>query len=108
MRYNAKINKFKGPIFELFCKRYFLKIIGVDEAWLIRELPPDLLCMLNLTNKDYGIDIVIKSKGKFSAVQCKFKNQKKLNKKFEMKYHYLNVNWRDLSTFTHFLVGVGL
>jgi hypothetical protein len=99
LRQKTKRNKYKGHLFEFFCKKYFEKIIKVDNIWLIKECPINILKELNLTKRDFGIDLIIYQNGKFSPIQCKFKSPKKLRRDLEMKFHYQNVTWRDLSTF---------
>lgn len=99
LRENTKRNKYKGYLFEFFCKKYFEKIVKVDNIWLIKECPENILRELHLTKKDFGIDLIMYKNGKYSPIQCKFKNPKKLRKDLEMKYNYQNVTWRDLSTF---------
>jgi hypothetical protein len=94
-----KNTKYKGILLEFFCKKYFEKIEKVENAWLLKDCPSDILQKLSLDRKDYGIDIIIQEDDKFSAVQCKYKAPKKLKKQLEIKYNYLNVTWRDLSTF---------
>lgn len=92
-------NKFKGPLFEEFSKKYFKYLYQADFIWLLSEIPADVLKDLNLTRRDFGIDLVMKKNGKFYPIQCKLKSPKKLSREKEKKYHYLNVTWKDLSTF---------
>jgi len=94
-----KRNKFKGQLFEEFCKNYMKYIYQAEYAWLLSEIPEDIMKKLSLTRKDYGIDLVIRKKGKYYPIQCKLKSPKKLSKNKERKYHYVNVTWRELSTF---------
>jgi hypothetical protein len=94
-----KRNKFKGPLFEEFCKKYMKYIYQADFVWLLSEIPEDIMKELSLTRRDYGIDLVMKKRGKYYPIQCKLKSPKKLSKNMERKYHYLNVTWKDLSTF---------
>jgi predicted helicase len=100
LNHKLRRNPCKGPLFEIFCKNYFKEICGVEEIWLLKECPQDIMEKLSLTRKDYGIDLVMRgSDGRYSPIQCKLKSPKKLSKNKEQKYHYLNVTWRELSTF---------
>jgi hypothetical protein len=98
---NRKIrrNNFKGPLFEEFCKKYFKYIFQADSVWLLSELPAEIIQELSLTKRDFGIDLIMKNKGKYYPIQCKLKSPKKLPKDKEKKHNYLNVTWKELSTF---------
>ncbi len=68
-----------GKIFEYFAKYYFLtepeQTDLYKEAYLFEEIPFEISQKLKLPTVDHGIDILLKDKkGKYHAVQCKFKN----------------------------------
>ncbi len=65
-------------LFEKFAKYYFLFNPSLrndyKEIWLYSEIPYEVKAGLNLPHKDHGIDLLLQDhKGKFYAVQCKFK-----------------------------------
>ena len=65
-------------LFEKFAKYYFLfnpsSRNDYKEIWLYGEIPYEIKEALNLPHKDQGIDLLLQDrKGKFYAVQCKFK-----------------------------------
>ena len=65
-------------LFEKFAKYYFLFNPSLrndyKEIWLYGEIPYEVKASLNLPHKDHGIDLLLQDhKGKFYAVQCKFK-----------------------------------
>src|SRR5688572_9277431 len=91
-----KRNKNKGPLFELFCKKYFQKILKCDDIWLLKECPSEILSELSMTKKDFGIDLILRNGNKYYPIQCKFKQPKKMSRNKEQKFHYMNVTWREL------------
>lgn len=85
-----RTKKQEGDIFEEFCCLY-LENKGYT-AWLLKDIPDNILKELQLTRKDMGIDIVAKKDDKYYAIQSKFK------KKFaEKRYNVLG--WKQISTF---------
>jgi hypothetical protein len=58
---------------------------------LLKEVPDDILMMLNMKRRDMGIDLIVEHNGDFYAVQCKYK------KAFTFKKNVLS--WKQLSTF---------
>ena len=80
-----------GFIWEHFCLMY-LKSKGYGECWLIADTPVEILKKLNLSRMDMGIDIVIKHKNGFFAVQAKWRSNKK-------KASKIALTWNQLSTF---------
>ena len=108
-----KTTKSKGDLFEELSKRYLLHILGYEKVWLLKEIPEDVKKSLKmpLSRGDYGIDIVCENKGKYTAVQCKFKNPKSpvkvLNKKGELKTIYPCVGWKELTTFNELCNSTG-
>lgn len=80
-----------GFIWEHFCLMY-LKSKGYGECWLIADTPEEILKKLNLSRIDMGIDIVIKHKNGFFAVQAKWRSNKK-------KASKISLTWNKLSTF---------
>lgn len=86
-RQNKKI---RGDLFEEFCVSY-LKVVGkYENAWLLQDVPEDILKKLNMVVNDLGIDIVCEKNGQYSAVQVKYR--KKTGKKRIL-------SWKLLSTF---------
>ncbi len=68
-----------GKIFEFFAKYYFLtepeQTDLYNEVYLYEEIPFEITQKLKLPSVDHGIDILLQDKkGKYHAVQCKFKN----------------------------------
>src|SRR5574344_108929 len=67
-----------GKKFEIFAKYYFLFEPTVKDdyknVWLYKEIPDEVKTFLNITNQDYGIDLVLEDfDNNFYAVQCKFR-----------------------------------
>lgn len=87
---NLDNKKIKGDLFEAFCYLYIKYILNHDEVWLYKYIPIEIKQELHLTPTDYGIDIVSKHKGKYYAIQCKYKKSSD-KKQF--------ISWRSLSTF---------
>jgi hypothetical protein len=83
--------KYRGNLFEVLCLLYLQNIKKYEEVWLLKDVPLEILSSLGLKRQDIGIDIIVKHKDEFIAVQCKFKSNK-LKK-------YIKVNWKELSTF---------
>ena len=97
MRQNRK-TKTKGDLWEIFCKLYLQKIKKYDDVWLLKEIPDDILNLLQLRKNDMGIDIVARKNNTYSAVQCKFKRPREgLVPGTWIAYNC--VNWKELSTF---------
>lgn len=82
--------KGKGDIFEVFSVLY-LQALGY-EAWLLKDLPQELLEELSLKRFDVGIDIVARKDEEYYAVQSKYrvKNRSK---------PVTALGWGQLSTF---------
>lgn len=86
--------KIKGDIFEHFCLLYFKKIYGLQEIWLLQDLPENILQTLGLKRNDLGIDLIgIDYKLRYYAIQAKYRNRKNMYKK------YRGLTWKQLSTF---------
>ena len=83
--------KIRGDMFEDFCVQYLKFIQGYDEVWLLEDVPEDVLTKLGMQRRDVGIDLVARHKGKYIAVQCKYKKQETMKTKI--------VTWKALSTF---------
>ena len=83
--------KLRGDIFEDFCVLYLKHVRKFENVWRLDDVPRDIREKLSLTTKDMGIDIVAELKGKYTAVQCKYK------KHVSMKRNV--VTWKALSTF---------
>jgi predicted helicase len=87
--FSKRTTKSIGDLFEVLCVLYLNQINF--KAWLLQDVPDDLLKKLTMVRKDYGIDIVAEKGGEYYAIQCKFKSRKA--KKIPM------VGWKELSTF---------
>ena len=91
----------KGQFFEFICvalikngafDRYFHK---VKECWLFKDIPIDIKKFLCFSNKDMGIDIIVKNiDDEWFPIQCKYKKKSIHNKPIRNK-----VDWKTLSTF---------
>lgn len=83
--------KVKGDIFEYFTQLYLQKCYGLEEVWLLSEIPDSIKTQLNLSNRDVGIDLVARDRdGKFYAIQSKFRKRNK---------SVVVLTWKQLSTF---------
>lgn len=87
--FSKRTTKNIGDFFEIFCLLY-LEYYGYI-AYLLKDVPEDILIKLKMVRKDFGIDIVAEKDGNYYAIQCKYKNRK--NKKIPI------VGWKELSTF---------
>ena len=86
-----KTTKSKGTGFETFCKMW-LKAKNYPQVYLLKEVPQDILDVLNLPRNDLGIDLIaIDSNGGYYAIQSKYK--------LGSKYRANKVSWKELSTF---------
>lgn len=65
--------KHKGDLWELFCRQYLLHVHGCSEAWLLRDVPADVLTRLSMRRADLGIDLVALKGKETLAVQCKWR-----------------------------------
>jgi predicted helicase len=81
--------KKRGDIFEEFCRLYLLRVRNYTDVWLLDDLPAEVRAMLQLPQRDMGIDIICCLDGKYTAVQCKYK---KVSPRSQ-------VTWRELATF---------
>ena len=81
--------KIKGTYFEKLCQLYLKN--SFTNVWLLEEVPEDILKKLRLKRKDYGIDIICETNGKFSAVQAKYRKIGRASKNI--------ITWKMLSTF---------
>jgi predicted helicase len=86
--------KEKGDHFELLCQLYLKNNEKYDfqNVWLLSEVPSEILQMMSMKRKDFGIDLVCQTKSnKFIAVQAKYRKigRKKSNV----------ITWKMLSTF---------
>jgi superfamily II DNA or RNA helicase len=82
--------KSRGDAFEVFVEAY-LTLERKHEAeivWPFDSVPSDIKSQLNLPDKDYGVDGVLKTKfGKINAYQVKFRTNRG------------SLTWSELSTF---------
>lgn len=83
--------KIRGDMFEEFCVLYLKYVKGYENVWRLEDVPDDILGGLSLKRQDMGIDIICESKGKYTAVQCKYKKHTSIKKNI--------VTWKQLSTF---------
>jgi hypothetical protein len=83
--------KVRGDIFEEFCILYLKHVRGYEDVWLLSDIPDDVLAALAMKRQDMGIDIVVRNKGEFYAVQCKYKKPDPAKKSC--------ITWKALSTF---------
>ena len=80
-----------GFIWEHFCVMY-LRAKGYGECWLLADTPQEILDKVGLSRVDMGIDIIIKHKNGYFAVQAKWRsNTRKVSK--------MSLTWNKLSTF---------
>ena len=71
--------KFKGDVFERLTQAYLLTLpeysSKLSDVWLSHEIPQKVLKKLNMPSRDFGIDLVAKTKrNEYWTVQCKFKS----------------------------------
>lgn len=92
--------KIRGDIFEEFCVLYLKHVKGYENVWRLPDVPDDVLGGLGLKRQDMGIDILCESKGKYSAVQCKYKKHTGYKSK-------TIVTWKQLSTFYALVLRTG-
>lgn len=81
----------KGQFFEHFCLMY-LQAKNYGEAWLLGDVPDDILEELGLTRKDNGIDIIVKHSNGYFAVQAKWRSN-------THKRARIQLGWSKLATF---------
>jgi len=86
-----KNTKIKGDIFEEFSVLYLKHVKKYNNVWLLKELPNDVLMMLNMKRRDMGIDLIVEHNGDFYAVQSKYKKACTFKKNV--------LSWKQLSTF---------
>lgn len=68
-----------GKLFEYFTKFYFTVNPEYSQlyskVWLYDEIPTEIKLQLNFPDRDFGIDLLLQdNQNRFTAVQCKFKN----------------------------------
>ena len=83
--------KIRGDMFEDFSVLYLKHVKGYENAWRLEDVPDDILGGLSLKRRDMGIGSICGSKGKYTAVQCKYKKHTSVKKNI--------VSWKQLSTF---------
>lgn len=83
--------KVKGDIFEHFAYLYFAKVKKYD-VWFLKDLPKDLREKLGLQKVDLGIDLIACNKGRYYAIQVKYRKPNKYKSKTVL-------GWKQLSTF---------
>ena len=71
--------KFKGDVFERLTQAYLLTIpeykSELTNVWLNEEVPAQVLKKLNLPSKDFGVDLIVKTRrNEYWTIQCKFKS----------------------------------
>jgi predicted helicase len=91
--------KEKGDLFELIAY-YLFKLCPtqngeLEDIWMYKNIPIQILKELKLPTKDKGIDLLAKINGEYCAVQCKFRqNYDKI------------IPWKELSTFFGLSFGI--
>lgn len=78
-----------GNMQEQFCVMY-LRAKGYGECWLLGDTSEEILKELNLTRKDYGIDIIVKHDNGYFAVQAKWRSN-------PHKKKTISLTWKQLS-----------
>lgn len=96
--------KLRGDLFELFCQNYLKHVYSTQQfcsVWLWSEIPQEVRDKLGIKTRDEGIDLVaIDSKGRYYAVQVKYRKYRpEKSKQF--------VGWKQLSTFYALAYRVG-
>ena len=91
--------KHKGDLWELFCRQYLLHVHGCSEAWLLRDVPADVLTRLSMRRADLGIDLVAVKGKETLAVQCKWRQPQRFKVVPGTRIRTNVVPWKDLSTF---------
>ncbi|AYV79115.1 MAG: superfamily II helicase [Faunusvirus sp.] len=85
-------NKDKGDLFELITYYLFKSspqlMNGLQEIWMYRDIPSDIMKYLDLPSKDKGIDLLAKINNKYYAIQSKFRQESATV-----------ITWQELSTF---------
>jgi predicted helicase len=84
--------KEKGDLFE-YITFYMFKLCpilnhDILDVWLYGDIPNDIKEKLKLPEKDKGIDILIRKKDQYNAIQCKFRQDSDQV-----------IAWKELSTF---------
>jgi hypothetical protein len=92
--------KIRGDIFEEFCVLYLKHVRGYTNVWRLEDVPDETLGVLHLKRQDMGIDILCEHKGKYTAVQCKYKKHTGYKSK-------TIVSWKQLSTFYALVLRTG-
>ena len=91
--------KVRGDVFENFCVKYLKHVRKLENVWLLKDVPEELLTKLSLKRPDVGIDIIAEHEGKYYAVQCKYKKHVSHKKNV--------VTWKQLSTFYALVLRTG-
>ena len=91
--------KVRGDVFEEFCVKYLKHVRKLENVWLLKDVPDELLTKLSLKRPDVGIDIIAEHGGKYYAVQCKYKKHVSHKKNV--------VTWKQLSTFYALVLRTG-
>jgi len=85
--------KLKGDIFEHFCLKYLTAVYGLEEAWMLKDVPAEILRQLSLRRNDVGIDLIGRDhRGRYYAVQAKYRKRNQYKQKTVL-------GWKTLSTF---------
>tara|TARA_R100001163_G_C5068510_1_gene209042 strand:- start:14167 stop:14865 length:699 start_codon:yes stop_codon:yes gene_type:complete len=93
--------KLKGDIFEHLSYKYFKHCMKLQDVWLLKDAPAEILTKLNLRKHDLGIDLIGRdSRNRFYAIQAKYRKKN--------QYKSKNVlGWKTLSTFYGLVVKTG-
>lgn len=87
-----RCTKFKGDIFEVFALLYLKHVYGLEQVWLLKETPEEVLSHLNLKRHDMGVDLIGFHNNNHFAIQAKYRTKPKNKTTY-------GVSWKDLSTF---------
>uniref|UniRef100_A0A6C0JGL5 Mrr-like domain-containing protein n=1 Tax=viral metagenome TaxID=1070528 RepID=A0A6C0JGL5_9ZZZZ len=91
--------KVRGDVFEEFCVKYLKHVRKLENVWLLKDVPEEMLTKLSLKRPDVGIDIIAEHGGRYYAVQCKYKKHVSHKKNV--------VTWKQLSTFYALVLRTG-
>ena len=84
--------KIKGDMFEHFALLYLQHVLKI-KAWLLEDVPDDVLSQVKVTRRDMGIDIIgVDSHERYYAVQVKYRSTSSYKSR-------VIVGWKQLSTF---------
>jgi len=84
--------KEKGELFEVVTYYAFKLIpilnVDVEEIYMLKDIPQKIIELLGIPINDKGIDMIAKIKGKYYAIQSKYRHDP-----------YRCIKWGELGTF---------